>query len=253
VPAVTEFIAGRLDALVFASAQESPMIQMLLRTPRVRLFEFAQADAYSRQFPFLSAVTMPRGVIDLKRDLPPDDVRLIAPTAMLVAREGTHPALVQLFVQAASRIHGGTNWFSKAGQFPSPENTELPLAKEAARFYKNGPPVLQQYLPFWLANLIDRMWVALVSIIAVLIPLSRIVPPLYAFRIRSRIFRWYRQLRNIEDEAVEGTTPREELLQELDKLDARAERIVVPLAYSDELYSLRSHIQLVRDRLQQPA
>ena len=253
VPAVTSFLGGKLDAVVFASAPESPMIRMLLMTPRVRLYEFEHAEAYSRKFPFLNAVTLPRGIVDLAKDNPPRDVKLIAPTAMLVAREGTHPALVQLFVQAASRIHGGTHWFARAGQFPSAENTELPLAKEAARFYKNGPPLLQQYLPFWLANLIDRMWVALFSIIAVLIPLSRVVPPLYAFRIRSRIFRWYRQLRNIEDDAMDGTTPRAELLAGLDRLDARAERVVVPLAYTDELYRLRSHIQLVRERLRASA
>jgi hypothetical protein len=253
LPAVTAFLGGRLDALVFASAPESPMIQMLLRTPGVRLFEFHQAEAYARQFPFLDPVVMPRGVIDLAKNLPPRDVKLIAPTAMLVAREDMHPALAQLFVQAASRIHGGTGWFARAGQFPSAQNTEFPLAKEAARYYKSGPPLLQQYLPFWVANLIDRMWVALFSIIAVLIPLSRVVPPLYAFRIRSRIFRWYRHLRNIEDRLVEGGASREDLLAELDKLDAKAEQIVVPLAYADELYSLRSHIRMVRERLASPA
>jgi len=248
-PAVADFLGGRLDALVFASAPESPMIQMLLRTPRVALFEFVHAEAYARQFPFLNRVVMPRGVVDVARDLPPRDVTLIAPTAMLVAREGTHPALMQLLVQAASRIHGGTGWFARAGEFPSAENTELPIAKEAARFYKSGPPLLQQYLPFWLANLIDRMWVALVSIIAILIPLSRVVPPLYAFRIRSRIFRWYRHLRDIEDRLAEHAATHAELLGELDRLESKAERIVVPLAYTDELYALRSHIQLVRERI----
>jgi hypothetical protein len=169
---------------------------------------------------------------------------------MLVAREGTHPALIQLFVQAAHRIHGGQGWFSRAGQFPSPENVELPLAAEAERFYKSGPPLLERHLPFWLANLIDRMWVALVSIIAVLIPLSRVVPPLYALRVRSRIFRWYRDLRSIEYELSSSETPTAELLSRLNRLDAKAETVAVPLAYTDELYRLRAHIRLVRERLQ---
>ncbi len=246
-PAVVSFLGGQTDAIVFASAPESLMVQMLLQTPGVRLFDFAQAEAYSRRFPFMSPVTLPRGVVDLAGDLPPADVHLVAPTAALVAKVGTHPALIQLFVQAAQAIHGEAGWFQHKGEFPKAANTERPLAKEAERFYRNGPPLLQSYLPFWLANLFDRMWPVLVTIVAVLLPLSRAVPPLYAFRIRSRIFRWYAQLRGVED-AV-GSKPNTELIRELDALEGRVERISVPLSYTEELYSLRSHIQLVRRRL----
>ena len=247
--AVVALLAGELDAVVLAAAPESLMVQMLLQTPGVKLFEFAQAEAYARRLPFLRAVELPRGVVDLARNLPAHDLPLVAATTTLVAREGTHPALLQLFVQAAHNIHGGTGWIARAGQFPSPQNTELPLAREAERYYRNGPPLLQRYLPFWLANLIDRMWVVLVSIIAVLIPLARVVPPLYEFRIRSRVFRWYRQLREIEDALRTKTASSAELLDDLNKLEARAQHVTVPLSYADELYSLRSHIQLVRKRL----
>jgi hypothetical protein len=222
---------------------------MLLQTPGIRLFDFPQAEAYSRRFPFLSNVALPRGVVDLAGDLPPANIRLVAPTATLVAREDLHPALVQLFVQAAQSIHGGAGWFQRKGAFPSMENTERPLAPEAERFYRNGAPLLQRYLPFWIANLVDRMWVVLVSIIAILIPLSRIVPPLYQFRIRSRIFRWYGQLRRVEESIGEKTGP--ELLEQLDEIEQRAGRVTVPLSYADELYSLRSHIGLVRRRVRE--
>src|SRR5487761_2158973 len=217
-PAVVALLAGKLDAVVLASVPESLMVQM-------------------------------RGVVDLARDLPAHDVPLIATTTTLVARAATHPALLQLFVQAAHDIHGGTGWLAHAGQFPSPENSEFPLAKEAERYYRNGPPLLQRYLPFWLANLIDRMWVALVSIIAVLIPLGRVVPPLYQFRVRSRVFRWYRQLRDIEDSLRTKSVPRAVLLDDLNKLDAKAQHITVPLSYADQLYALRSYIHLVREQL----
>jgi len=194
---------------------------------------------------------LPRGVADIARDVPARDLDLIAPTTALVAREGTHPALMQLFVQAAARVHSGPGWIARAGQFPSPQDTEFALAREAERYYRSGPPLLQRYLPFWLANLVDRMWVALISIVAILIPLSRILPPLYEFRVRSRIFRWYRHLRSIEDALGRRGAPAAELLEELEKLDAKAERIVVPLSYTDELYALRTHIALVRERLRQ--
>ena len=247
-PAVVALLAGDIDALVFASAPESPLVQMLLQTPGVRLFDFPQAEAYSRRFAFISPVTLPRGVVDLARDMPPANIRMIAPTATLVARESTHPALVQLFVQAAKQIHSGAGWFNRKGDFPNIANSERTLAPEAERFFRNGPPLLQRYLPFWIANLVDRMWVVMVSIVAILIPLSRVVPPLYQFRVRSRIFRWYGQLRRLEDSI--GEQPADELIAELDKLEKRAEQITVPLSYADELYSLRSHINLVRRRLQ---
>jgi TRAP-type uncharacterized transport system substrate-binding protein len=246
-PAVVDLLGGEADALVFASAPESLMVQMLLQTPGIKLFDFAQAEAYSRRFAFMSPVVLPRGVVDLSRDLPPSDVRLIAPTATLVTRNTTHPALVQLFVQAAHTIHGEAGWFQRKGEFPNSRHTELPLSAEAQRFYRGGPPFLQRYLPFWLANLIDRMWVVLVSIIAILIPLSRVVPPLYEFRIRSRIFRWYGQLRALEE--AHGHKSADAIDKDLAELEARVERITVPLSYADELYALRSHINLVRRRL----
>jgi TRAP-type uncharacterized transport system substrate-binding protein len=250
-PAVVGLLEGRIDAIVFASAPESLLVQMLLQTPGIRLLDFAQAEAYARRFPWLSPVTLPRGVVDLARDIPPADVRLVAPTATLVARKGTHPALIQLFVQAAQQVHGGAGWFHKKGDFPNVRNVERPLAKEAQRFYASGPPVLQRYLPFWLANLVDRMWPVLVTIVAALIPLSRMLPPLYTFRVRSRIFRWYRLLRDVE--GAIGSRPADELLRELDAIERRVADINVPLSFADELYSLRTHIQMVAERLADPA
>jgi len=246
-PAVAGFLDGQIDALVMTSAPESLMVQMLLQTPGIKLFDFAQADAYSRRFPFMSAVSLPRGIVDLAQDLPPADVHLVAPTAGLAAKRDTHPALVQLFVQAAAAVHAEPGWFQRKGEFPSPKNAEWPLSKEADRFYRNGPPGLQQWMPFWVANVVDRMWVALVSIIAILIPLSRMLPPLYTFRIRKRIFRWYAQLRDVED--AMGKKPPDELLTRLQEIEQRVEHVTVPLSYADELYSLRSHIQMVGNRL----
>ena len=246
-PAVMALLGAESDALVFASAPESLMVQMLLQTPGIKLFDFAQADAYSRRFPFMSPVTLPSGVVDLAGNLPAQDVRLVAPTATLVAREGTHPALIQLFVQAAQQVHGGAGWFQRKGDFPTALNTERPLAKEAQRYFQSGVPLLQRYLPFWLANLVDRMWPVLVTIVAVLLPLSRMLPPLYEFRIRSRVFRWYQQLREIE--GAVGAKPSAQLMDDLDALEAKVGQVTVPLAYTDELYALRSYIALVRTRL----
>ena len=251
-PAVVELLEGRLDAVAFTSAPESPLVQMLLQTPGIALFDFRQAEAYTRRLPLLTPVLLPRGVIDLARDQPPRDIHLVAPTAMLVAHESAHPALQQLFVQAARAIHGEAGWFQRRGDFPNARSTEYPLGKEAERFYQSGPSLLQRYLPFWLANLVDRMWVLLASLIVVLIPLSRVVPPLYELRVRSRVFRWYGKLRQIEDALEQPESPGQppdELLGELEALERRVAQISVPLSHADELYALRSHIHLVRKKL----
>jgi ABC-type nitrate/sulfonate/bicarbonate transport system substrate-binding protein len=226
-PATVELLAGRIDGLVFSSAPEAPLIQMLLQTP---------------------------GIVDIGRDIPAQDVHLIAPTATLVAREGLHPALVDLFVKAATEIHGGTGWFQQQGQFPSPRYTEIPVAREAAKYYRDGPPFLQRYLSFWLANLFDRLWVVVVALAALIIPLSKIVPPLYVWRIRSRVYRWYGQLRAVEqalETAADGhrEQARTDLLRRLDDIEQRVNHISIPLAYADALYGLRSHINFVRQRV----
>ena len=248
-PATMAFLGGELDAIVFASAPESLMVQMLLQTPGVKLMDFAQNEAYAKRFAFLSTARLPQGVVDLARNIPPEDVNLVAPTTSLVTRNTTHPALVQLFAQAGNVIHGPAGWFKAAREFPNRDNSELPISKEAERAIKNDAPLLQRYLPFWVANLVERMWLVMGIIIAILLPLSRIVPPLYEFRVRSRIFRWYGQLRNIENRAGD-TQDTEPLLEELNQMESHAEKISVPLSYTDELYALRNNIQLVRKKLQ---
>jgi hypothetical protein len=180
-------------------------------------------------------------------------VHLVAPTTSLISSDETHPALVHLFSAAAQSLHGNAGWFNKAREYPNAKRDELALAKEADRYIKNGPPLLQRYLPFWGANLIERMWVVLGIIIAVLLPLSRILPPLYQFRVRSRIFKWYAQLRDIENKVEEGadaaSPTTSALVNELNQLETLVEKVNVPLSYADELYSLRSNIHMVRKKL----
>ncbi|MDZ4122989.1 MAG: TAXI family TRAP transporter solute-binding subunit, partial [Hydrogenophaga sp.] len=253
-PATVAFLNGELDAVVFASAPESLMVQMLLQTPGIKLMDFAQSEAYSRRFGYLTPVVMPQGVVDLAANIPASDVRLVASTTSLLTSAKTHPAILQLFAQTATGLHGRPGWFTRAREYPSLELSEVPVSAEAVRATQSGPPFLQRYLPFWIANLIERMWLAMGLIIALALPLSRIVPPLYTFRIRSRVFRWYAELRDIEQRHESnnphGATPVQDLLEQLDAMEEKVEKIVVPLSYTDELYALRNNIQLVRKKLQ---
>ena len=253
-PATVEMLEGRIDGLVFSSAPDALLIQMLLQTPGIKLFDFTHAEAYTRRFPVLSHVVLPRGIVDLGRDLPPKDYHLIAPTATLVARDTLHPALIDMFVQNAATIHGGAGWFRRQGEFPTASYTEIVVARDAEKFYKDGPPFLQRYMPFWLANFFERMWVVIVAVGALLLPLSRIVPPLYVWKVRSRVYRWYGELRTVE-QAVEDVPEdqRDEVyslqLQRLNAIEERVNQISIPLAFATELYGLRSHINFVRNRV----
>jgi TRAP-type uncharacterized transport system substrate-binding protein len=241
--------AGRLDALVLMTAPESATVQRLLLQPGVALAEVPQADALSRRFPFLQTVTLPRGMVDLARDLPPDDVGMLAATTALLTHEETHPALRQLFAQAAQQIHGGAGWFNGVRDFPNTRTSELPVSPEGDRAINGTPPFWQRYLPFWASNLLERMWLVIGGLIVLLLPLSRVVPPLYTYRVRQRVFRWYARLREVEARMEEGEGQPSELLDELDELDRVASQITVPLAHADELYALRANIERTRRRL----
>lgn len=251
VHAVVELVQGRIDALAMVSAADAPLVQYLLRTPGVALLDFAQSEAYARRFAFLTPLVLPRGVVDLAADQPPADVRLVAATASLLVRADLHPALQQLLVQTAGVVHAGGGWFSRPGQYPNPQTSEFPLADEAARHYRNGPPWLQRHLPFWLANFVDRMWVVLLPLLAVLLPLARVLPPLITLRLRSRVYRWYAHLRALEAEIEAAGADLPALAERLERLDRQTEKIGVPLAYAHELYDLRQHIHGVRKRLAQ--
>ncbi len=241
--------AGELDALVLVTAPESPVVQWLLRQPGIALADLPHADALSRRFPFLQTVSLPRGMVDLAGDLPPQDIGLLAATTALLTRDETHPALRQLFAQAAQKLHGGAGWFNGARDFPNTRTSELPVSPEGDRAINGTPPFWQRYLPFWASNLLERMWLVIGGLIVLLLPISRVVPPLYTYRVRQRVFRWYARLRDVEARMEEGEGDAAELLNELDELDRVASQITVPLAHADELYALRSNIEKTRRRL----
>jgi TRAP transporter TAXI family solute receptor len=239
---------GHIDAAFIIAAETAPVVQVLVRSPGIKVMSFAQAGAYQRRFPFLTKLTFPQGVADLVRNYPPEDIKLLAPTANLIVRDDLHPALQSLLLQAASEVHGQSGFFQDVGEFPAYKDRMLPLSPEAGRYFKSGPPFLQRYLPFWLAVLIDRLIVLLIPIIALLIPLLRIAPAIYNWRVRSKVFRSYGELKFLEDDLSQRFELAKvaEYRRRLDALDAEAAQLSVPLAFTDLVYTLREHVNLVR-------
>ncbi|MBV2234823.1 MAG: ABC transporter substrate-binding protein [Sterolibacterium sp.] len=245
---VADLQAGRLDAAFVVGPAQSAVVWSLLFSRNIQLMSLTHADAYVRLFPQLQQLTLPRGAIDLVQDVPARDVVLLAPVATLVVRRQTHPALIDLLLQAASEVHGEAGVFQKPHEFPRASEVDLPLAAEAERYYKSGKSFLQRYLPFWLATLIDRMVVLLVPVVALLIPIIKFAPALYGWRVRSRIFRRYGELKFLERELEldAGRLSRQAWLSRLDEIGDEANHLPAPLAFSDMLYTLRQHIELVR-------
>jgi TRAP-type uncharacterized transport system substrate-binding protein len=249
--AVEQLTQGKIDAVVTVTTADSKLVERLVAAPGVHLLSFERAEAYTRLFPYLTRIVLPRGVFDLAKNVPAHDVVLISPTANLLARNSLHPALAYLLMRAATEIHGPAGLLDHEGEFPAPRNTGFPLSDEAKRYYQSGTPILQRYLPFWAANLVDRLWVMVVPAIAILVPLMRLVPPAYRWRVRSRIYRWYARLKELElqlEDDPDGVRL-EEMLQRLENIERSVNRIPMPLAYSENLYSFRIHIDLVRQRV----
>jgi hypothetical protein len=248
--AVADLLAGRIDAAFLVASVQAASVRRLLASPALELASFERAEAYARRLRYLSALHLPEGVVDLAHNIPPRDIRLLAPAAQLVAGDDLHPALVDLLLQVAQRVHGEGGLFAEAGQFPSPKRIEFPLNGNAARFYKHGPPWLQRYLPFWAASLIDRLKVMLVPLVVLLLPLLKVMPPIYTWRMRSRVYRWYRELEEVE--AVLGAKPNAErrasALAKLDRIETDVRHVEVPASFAESLYHLREHIAFVRAR-----
>lgn len=249
--AADALIDGRLDAAFMIAGADAPTVQMLLSTPGMRLATLTHVDAYARRIPQLAVRSLPAGTIDLAAPNPPVDMQLLGATANLVARTDLHPAIVNLIMGAAREIHGQAGLFQDAGEYPYIRTRDLPPSSVAQRYLSSGPSFFQRYLPFWLAVMADRLLVSLLPLVALLIPLMRIAPTLYAWRMRSRVYRWYGELKFLEHRLREqpDAAQTQSDLEQLDRIEEHANQIRIPLAYNGELYTLREHIQLVRHRL----
>jgi hypothetical protein len=241
-----------VDAAFLTSDSAPPAtLRQLLRTRGVRLFNFIQAPAYVRHFPYLTPLDLPPGVFDLGSDLPPRPLVLLAPTVELIARPDLHPALSDLLIEAARQVHGRTTLFQRAGEFPAPLEHEYRISDDAARYYKSGKGFVYRHLPFWLASLVDRAAVVLVPIIVVLIPGLRLAPTLYGWRLKTRIYRRYGELMALERAALADPGPdeRAELLERLGEIEKSVITAKMPGSVADQIYVLRRHITWVRQRL----
>ncbi|MEM1105670.1 MAG: TAXI family TRAP transporter solute-binding subunit [Pseudomonadota bacterium] len=243
--------AGEIDAAAFSAGYTAPYVRELIDNPAVRLLSFERAPALAQRQPALAHITLLRGVIDVGRNLPEEDVDLAAPVAQLLVREDLHPAIHAILLEAASDIHSAPSLLAAPGAFPNGVRTEVPLSREAQRFYRDGPSALRRYFSFGMANFLERAWILLIPLVTLMIPLVRVAPPIYRWRVRRKIYIWYEDLRALETKGRAATNDqtREAVRDELTALQEEIGKLEVPLSYTDDVYRLRSHVAFVNQLL----
>ena len=241
---------SKVDVVWILGALEVPAVQALLRNPDARLLSFEMADAYTRIYPDLVRLTLPRGVLDIERNIPPSDVSLIANVNRVLVRSDLHPEIVYLLSNAMLEEHSEAGIFTHPGEFPKSTDPEYPLHASAVEFYKNGPSFMQRHIPLWLSAHIQRLLAVIATVIAVVIPLFHYVPMLYRWSVRRRLLYWYGRLQALEASIDSNPSGKHltEVQIELQQIDEAVSRIHFPLAFSDQVYNLRSHIEIVRRR-----
>lgn len=254
--AATQLVTGNIDAAMLSGDSTTRALMLrILTIPGISVMDFTEASAYTRLFPYLDEIDLPPGVLDLRIPIPSETIHLISPTVEIVARPNLHPAISDLLIEAAEEVHAMPGLLQRAGQFPSPTAREYPISEEAIRYYKSGKSFLYRSLPFWLASVADRLLVLLLPIAVLLLPAFRLIPGLYRWRVRSRIYRYYGALIAIERAALDDTThaQRQQLFAELDEIEESLNTLRMPLAYADAFYVLREHVGFVRGHLEEAA
>jgi hypothetical protein len=227
-------------------------MRALFQSPEIKLVSFKQADGYIRRIGYLKKLTIPQGAMDFGKNIPAHDVVLVSPTVELIARDNLHPALSDLLLAAAMKIHGRSALFQNRDEFPALLENEYRISDDAKRFYKSGKSFFYRYLPFWLASPLNRILVVFVPLIIILIPGLKSIPALFRWRMKLRINKWYRLLLLIEHDSMMRPGPEkiEELTRLIDEIESEVNKMKVPASYGDQFYILRTHIKFVRTNLQ---
>jgi len=250
---VDDLLQDKIDAIfVMGDSISTNLIKTLVITPDINIFNFNQADGYTRRIKTLHKLVLPEGSIDLGKNIPVNDLNLIAPSVELIARDTLHPALSDLLLDVASQVHGPASLFAKSGEFPNLTTQEYRISSDATRYYKSGKSFLYRDFPFWVASFINRILVVLIPLLLILIPTIKLAPLIYRWKIQLSIYPFYKALLELESDAFKTTinaNKRQEIMSNLDQLEARLSKIKIPAAFADMFYGLRGHINFVRTRL----
>lgn len=240
---------GTADAVLLVASPASDVVKSAFER-QFKLVSFDQADGFVRNFAWLRKVVVPRGALDLATDLPAQDVTLIAATANLAVHADLHPSLAFLLMDVAAEVHAAPSIAQSLREFPSQVALTLAQSEESKRYFASGRPFLQRYLPFWLANWVERILTSFVPVLLVALPLIKAVPAFTAWREKAHVSRIYLALKKLEDRFNQGACSAPETRQQLAQLDAELVRLEAQSSHLSELFNAREQIETMRKRLQ---
>ncbi|MET0545941.1 MAG: TAXI family TRAP transporter solute-binding subunit [Caulobacterales bacterium] len=250
--AVKAVLKGDVDAAWLVGSVGSTWVQQLLESPDLELVSFDRAAAYARRHSFLVDTMLAKGAIDLGKNVPGHDIKLVGPTAELIIHDKMHPALQSLLLDAMREAFADGDAISAPGMFPNKDLIDIPLSQEARRYYASGPTFFRRVLPYWAANFAERAIFFLIPLLTLMVPLAQSVPPFLNWRIKRRINVWYHQLRLLESRGL-GAKDSDEHNYVCNKLEDLIEQVgdlKVPVDFADDAYRLRVHMRFVLDSLQ---
>jgi TRAP transporter TAXI family solute receptor len=251
--ATQALLEKKLDAIILIASPQAAAVKKLIDPSNAAtLINLSQAEGIARQLPYFSTVVLKAGSVDAVNKTPPEDITLLTTTANLVVRQDTHPAIAYLLLEAAKDTHKGATLLNRPSEFPHPRGTDFPLSEEAVRYFKDGRPFLQRYLPFWLANALQRLLLILIPLAAVGIPVLKLVPGLLQFKEKNRLYRRYAQLLKMETDIRSRQLSMQEIQTaraELDEIEDKISKTKFTLEFTDRVYTLRQHVDFVRVQL----
>ena len=246
--AIEKLNNGQLDAVFIVAAAEAPILHKFYSVAGIRLMNFDQADAYTRNLTYLSKVVVPRGLLSIEFDQPRQDIQVMAATATMVAHDKVSPALVSLLLGASYDILKTYSRLQKVGEFPSSAGLDFPLHVDAEIYLKDGPSFLHRHLPFWTAVWAGRFVKIVIPLLVILIPLFTYIPSTKNFFLRLKLAQVYEELKVIERNA-QNPALKEKNFKDLVDIERRVGNIKVSMLDAKELYDLKGHVGEVRHRL----
>jgi TRAP transporter TAXI family solute receptor len=244
--AITALQNKQIDAIIAVVSLESESVQALLKLPGIHIVNLTHAGALARLFPYLQTISIPRGVLNLKADIPAKDITLLSTSANLVVSDNLHPALAYLLLDAAAQVHASGGALNSPGDFPHMKGSDYPVADEAKRYFTSGKPFLQRYMPFWMANFVQRWLLILIPLIAIIVPVVKLFPELQKFQQERKLFKLYAQLNLIEMD-LKASTATETLSARIEALTATIHKTKFANVFADRVYTLREHVAFVQE------
>jgi TRAP transporter TAXI family solute receptor len=244
---------GELDAMFAVLAPRSPLFSELLQASDLSIMNMARALSYQRRLPEMTRVTLPAGVLDLQKNVPPDDTDTVAVSATLVATKSLHPAIMFLLVRAAREIHADPDLVSDMRSFPTIAGfQEFAVPEHVRRLYTEGPPFLYQHLPYWLANLIYRLWLVAIAAFAIFVAVTDWIPKLYRYVLNLRVGQNYLAARRLEDEIrrTSDGAELERLVERLQALRRHSQSLSMPILLEPNKSALERRLDAVEQAIQ---